>query len=226
MCKQRCAFDRKDSESRKKLGNKLLCWLCTISMKRALAKAKQNDASIKHTSISSLQPSSSQDKNHHGRSGSKHHSRDPTNLLLNLGSNNNRDSAKRQRLDSKSDGKDFTSLQSDALGIRNSSSDHFNVVAMTQLKEQVLNLQKQIQKKDQELLEKDKKIAELSAVMKREEREFREKILSEQKKQLEKSESYQQKISQLQKQNATLAKLAKKSNSSKPQESPTDSPLL
>lgn len=110
--------------------------------------------------------------------------------------------------------------------MRNSSSDHFNVVAMTQLKEQVLNLQKQIQKKDQELLEKDKKIAELSAVMKREEREFREKMVSEQKKQLEKSESYQQKISQLQKQNATLAKLAKKSNSSKVQESPTDSPLL
>ena len=224
MCKQRCAFDRKDSESRKKLGNKLRCWLCTISMKRALAKAKQNDASIKHTSISSLQPtSSSQDKNH--RSASKHHSRDPTNLLLNFGSNNNRDSSiKRQRLDSKSESKDSATLQSDALGIRN--SDHFNVVAMTQLKEQVLNLQKQIQKKDQELLEKDKKIAELSALMKREEREWREKLAAEQKKQLEKSESYQQKILQLQKQNATLSKMAKKSNNTKLQESPTDSPLL
>lgn len=228
MCKQRCAFDRKDSESRKKLGNKLLCWLCTISMKRALAKAKQNDASIKHTSISSLQPtSSSQDKNHH-RSGSKHHSsRDPTNLLLNLGSNNIRDpSGKRPRLDSKGETKDSATLQSETLGIRSSTSDHFNVVAMTQLKEQVLNLQKQIQKKDQELLEKDKKIAELSAVMKREEREWREKLVSEQKKQLEKSESYQQKIVQLQKQNATLSKMAKKSNNTKLQESPTDSPLL
>lgn len=194
-------------------------------MKRALARAKQNDASIKHTSISSLQPTSSQDKNN--RSATKHHTRDPTNLLLNLGSNNHRDATrKRQRLDSKSDGKDSATLQSDALGIRNVTSDHFNVVAMTQLKEQVLNLQKQIQKKDQELLEKDKKIAELSALMKREEREWREKLTADQKKQLEKCESYQQKILQLQKQNATLSKMAKKSNNTKLQESPTDSPLL
>ncbi|EEC05644.1 conserved hypothetical protein, partial [Ixodes scapularis] len=42
QCKQRCAFDRKD-DSRRKVDGKLLCWLCTLSYKRALAKAKQND---------------------------------------------------------------------------------------------------------------------------------------------------------------------------------------
>lgn len=52
QCKQRCAFDRKDPESKKKVDGKQLCWLCTVSYKRAIAKAKQNDSSIRHTSIS------------------------------------------------------------------------------------------------------------------------------------------------------------------------------
>lgn len=40
QCKQRCAFDRTDG-TRKKVDGKLLCWLCTLAYKRALAKAKQ-----------------------------------------------------------------------------------------------------------------------------------------------------------------------------------------
>lgn len=76
MCKQRCAFDRRDSESRKKLfDGKLLCWLCTISAKRALTKAKQSDTSLRHTSITSLKPSSSGDSSgHRSRDDHRHRS--------------------------------------------------------------------------------------------------------------------------------------------------------
>nr|XP_054752845.1 protein FAM76A-like [Lytechinus pictus] len=39
QCKQKCAFDRKDE--RKKVDGKLLCWLCTLSYKRVLQKARK-----------------------------------------------------------------------------------------------------------------------------------------------------------------------------------------
>ena len=68
-------------------------------------------------------------------------------------------------------------------------------------------------------------IAELNGLMKREEREWREKLLNMEKKLADKSESYQQKIQTLQKQNASLSKLSKKSNN-RIQDSPSDSPLL
>ncbi|CAG9559947.1 unnamed protein product [Danaus chrysippus] len=46
QCKQRCAFDRHDDN--KKVDGKLLCWLCTQSLKRALARTKQHLAVDKH----------------------------------------------------------------------------------------------------------------------------------------------------------------------------------
>lgn len=160
MCKQRCAFDRKDPESSKKLDGKLLCWLCTISMKRALAKAKQNDASIRHTNLTHKPAPSSSGKAHHPsaqpRSSSRPKVSRDSNLLLGL-SSGARD-VKRPRLDSKSNGSKDGS-QSEGLGIRAAAGDQFNVVALSQLKEQVVSLQKQVQKKDQELLDKDKKVS-------------------------------------------------------------------
>lgn len=52
-CKQKCAFDRKDPASKKKVDGKLLCWLCTMAYKRTLAKAKQKDAILKSASVGS-----------------------------------------------------------------------------------------------------------------------------------------------------------------------------
>ena len=162
MCKQRCAFDRKDPESSKKLDGKLLCWLCTISMKRALAKAKQNDASIRHTNLTHKSSSSSKSQAAHAKPSRNKGSRDAANLLLgsrDAGSSTTatRD-GKRPRLDSKSNGNKEQPQSESALGLRAASGDQFNVVAMSQLKEQVVSLQKQLQKKEQELLEKDKKV--------------------------------------------------------------------
>lgn len=66
QCKQKCAFDRQDDDKKvqddKKekssgtislsfnviqVDGKLLCWLCTLSFKRALAKTKQSEADRK-----------------------------------------------------------------------------------------------------------------------------------------------------------------------------------
>lgn len=59
QCKQKCAFDRHDDDKKVNIikcilslfcnnnfqvDGKLLCWLCTLSFKRALAKTKQGDA--------------------------------------------------------------------------------------------------------------------------------------------------------------------------------------
>lgn len=68
-------------------------------------------------------------------------------------------------------------------------------------------------------------IAELNAVKTREERDWREKLLNMEKKFAEKSDSYQQKIQALQKQNASLSKQSKKVIT-RTQDSPSDSPLL
>lgn len=52
-CKQKCAFDRKDPDSKKKVDGKLLCWLCTMTYKRTLAKARQKEALLKSSSYTS-----------------------------------------------------------------------------------------------------------------------------------------------------------------------------
>ncbi|XP_033739826.1 protein FAM76B-like isoform X2 [Pecten maximus] len=55
QCKQKCAFDRTDG-TRKKVDGKLLCWLCTLAYKRALAKAKQRKDEDRKN-LGSLRPS-------------------------------------------------------------------------------------------------------------------------------------------------------------------------
>lgn len=50
-CRQKCAFDRKDPESKKKVDGKLLCWLCTMTYKRTLAKARQKEAILKSSMV-------------------------------------------------------------------------------------------------------------------------------------------------------------------------------
>lgn len=78
-------------------------------------------------------------------------------ILANLTGNNGSD-AKRPRIEqqgSKANGLPLPSVSSAQVSDNN---DHMNITATTQLKEQLLLLQKQISKKDSELLEKDKKV--------------------------------------------------------------------
>ncbi|KAI1285576.1 Protein FAM76A [Halotydeus destructor] len=220
QCKQRCAFDRKDQESRKKVDGKQLCWLCTLSYKRALAKARQNDTSIRHTTI----PGHKSTRHHSSsKSESRQHGTHRHRDSASINGNGDNSSAKKPRLD-----KNGSGLPSGSAN--DSTSDHIsgdNVVAIAQLKDQLSSLQKQLNRKDQELIEKDKKIAELNATKKREEREWREKLTQAQKQFEEKVESLHQKVAGLQKQNSSLSKASKKPNNRDPSNlTPNDSPLL
>lgn len=99
-CKQKCAFDRKDPEGKKKVDGKLLCWACTMTYKRTLAKARQKEAmrasksGTSHHRITTDNNvkdfSSSSSSRHHGSStatnnGQRHHPSNNSNLN---GSNN------------------------------------------------------------------------------------------------------------------------------------------
>ncbi|RWS28766.1 protein FAM76A-like protein [Leptotrombidium deliense] len=232
QCKQRCAFDRKDPESRKKVDGKLLCWLCTLSYKRALAKAKQNDTSMRHTSISvhKSNRSSNRQKSEHRSHHRHHHNSSSSNLVANSGSAVSVPKKPRLEIGKGSNGSLVLPTTTTATAVNDaglmdpSSSDH--VVAVTQLKEKMANLQKQLQKKEQELLEKDKKIAELRSQIKREEREWRDKLLNAQKSHNEKYSQLQERNTQLQKQVASLSKANKKSSNNVNNVTPNDSPLL
>lgn len=94
-CRQKCAFDRKDPESKKKVDGKLLCWLCTMTYKRTLAKARQKEAILKSsmgghhrlsTSDSKSYSSSSNRHNHNG-SGNRQSSSSTSNIAGTSSSN-------------------------------------------------------------------------------------------------------------------------------------------
>lgn len=212
QCKQRCAFDRQD-DSRKKVDGKLLCWLCTLSYKRALAKAKQNDP-LRHTSFSMHKSSGHhrssighRNKSHHSRSQLKHHN----------STGGSSSSNKKPRIDSNAKTSTNGALPSSSLESVAPdvvSSDH--MIAVTQLREQMAVLQKQCQAKDQQLLAKDRLITELKAQKSSSEKELRTKMQSMQKDHKETMEAMQLKMKTMQKQLASLSKGKKF----------TDSPLL
>ncbi|KAL1435776.1 hypothetical protein MTO96_010560 [Rhipicephalus appendiculatus] len=205
QCKQRCAFDRKD-DSRRKVEGKLLCWLCTLSFKRAVAKTKHNDP-MRHTVLG---------KNHHHHRKHSHSS----SSLSNHKAGSDHGSAKRPRLDPAKLANGSTPLRStpETSGLLDpNSSDH--VVVLTQLREQVSSLQKQLSLKDQQLLAKDKQIAELKAHMSSDERNAREKMQAEKKKHSEVVQDLMNKLLTLQKQIAAKAKSNRKNTTAT-----TDSP--
>jgi chromosome segregation ATPase len=208
---------------------KLLCWLCTLSYKRALAKAKQNDSSIRHTSISALKSSSRSSSRHKDEMRSHHRHHSHSSGSNNANKSNSASAHKKQRLDltKQTNGNlNIPSISSNTATITSktdssmdvNSSD--NVIAVTQLREKVIALDKQLKSKNQELLKKDVKINELKSEISKEQREAREKLTDVQKRHSEKIQDLQQKIAQLSKQNATLTKAAKKCIT------PNDSPLL
>ncbi|CAH1369577.1 hypothetical protein MTP99_011000 [Tenebrio molitor] len=196
QCKQKCAFDRHDDD--KKVDGKLLCWLCTLSFKRALAKTKQGDAERRaHMKISQLHKSKHKDgklrshnKRPHRVDVTKIPPTDNDNGIPSKVSRNNASPAIiRGELDP-------------------NSSDH--VVAMTQLKEKIASLQKQLSMKDAQLLNKDKMITELKAKHFTTESELRTKMKNCQKECDDKVEALNKRITSLLKEVASLSKTAKK----------------
>lgn len=195
QCKQKCAFDRKDDDKKVEVDGKLLCWLCTLSYKRALAKTKQGDADRRAQLKLAAQRSSKNRENRPNRS-----------------SNNKRSSSQRSEVAKLETG--LEALPPVAKAMRTNrppgdlvdpnSSDH--VVAMTQLKEQMASLQKQIVQKDAQLLAKDKMITELKAKHFTNEMELRNRMQTTEREFEKKVETLSIKIKTLQKEVATLTK--------------------
>jgi FAM76 protein len=140
ICQQMCAFNRQDH----RVDGKLHCWLCKLSYKRALAKAKKSDS----------------DKNRHKkRSADEALKTSSSHKMGNSGSSHNR-SSNSQRTDlSKTN---LSEIPEKIPKIANSgmipsNSDH--VVAINLLREQIATLQKKLQQKDNQLLQKDKEVS-------------------------------------------------------------------
>lgn len=133
-----CAFNREDH----RIDGKLHCWLCKSSYKRALAKAKKSDSEKQRQKKRSADDAALKNAAHKGNSSSLH----------NRGSNSNS-----QRPDHKSNSDVPEKIQKTANVMIPSNSDH--VVAITQLREQIATLQKKLQQKDNQLLQKDKEVS-------------------------------------------------------------------
>ncbi|CAG4914908.1 protein FAM76A isoform X3 [Colias croceus] len=187
QCKQRCAFDRHDDS--KKVDGKLLCWLCTQSLKRALARTKQHLSSV--------------DKHKHRahKSKSSHKEKRKSDMIK---ANANDSSLNDAPLEKKSK---LNPLQGE---LDPNSSDH--VVAMTQLKETIASLQKKVQQKDMELLSKDKLITELKAQHHNDTTDLRNEMKNKERLNETRFNLMNTKIQNLLKEVATLSKSAKKNN--------------
>ncbi|XP_072391410.1 protein FAM76A [Diabrotica undecimpunctata] len=192
QCKQKCAFDRHDDD--KKVDGKLLCWLCTLSYKRALAKTKQGDAERRHLKMAQLH------KKHKDKPRS-HNKRPNRPDVTKIPPPEDVPPIKIARNNSGGPGRG---------DLDPNSSDH--VVAMTQLKEQIASLQKQLSQKNAELLNKDKTITELKATNFTTENELRQRLKNIQKEHEDKVDGLNTKIQNYLKEIASLSKSAKKGN--------------
>lgn len=136
ICQQTCAFNRSDL----RIDGKLHCWLCKLSYKRALAKAKKSDLD-KHKERAKKRSADEALK-----SGSM--------KLSNQSSSNRNNNTPR---DLSKDVPDNKISKTTNVIAPSQTSDHF--VALTQLREQIATLQKKLQQKDNQLLQKDKEVS-------------------------------------------------------------------
>lgn len=138
-----CAFNREDH----RVDGKLHCWLCKLSYKRALAKAKKSD---------------SEKQRHKKRSADDASLKtNPSLKVGNSGSSNNRGSnSQRSELSKPEIPEKIPKTGNSGIQIPSNSSDQSNyVVTLTQLREQIATLQKKLQQKDNQLLQKDKEVS-------------------------------------------------------------------
>lgn len=204
QCKQKCAFDRHDDD--KKVDGKLMCWLCTLSYKRALAKTKQSDADRRHMKMSQI-------RNKHKDGKLRSHNKRPQRVDV-------------TKMPPPDDNGPANKIARNGPGLTRAdldpnSSDH--MVAMTQLKEQIASLQKQLTLKDAQMLTKDKHITELKAKHFTTENELRTKMKNIQKEYDTKVDAYNVRIQGLMKEVASLSKSTKRDRLSAAKESSNNS---
>ncbi|CRK92746.1 CLUMA_CG006234, isoform A [Clunio marinus] len=146
ICQQICAFNRENH----RVDGKLHCWLCKLSYKRALAKAKSSE-NDKHR----------QKKRSADEAGLK---LGGMHKLSNAGSSNNRSGNNSSQHSKSNMGEIPEKIAKSGNSGNPSNSDHIEGVVdlsvITQLREQIATLQKKLQQKDNQLLQKDKEITD------------------------------------------------------------------
>ncbi|CAO1406737.1 unnamed protein product [Diamesa serratosioi] len=150
ICQQNCAFDSPNH----KVDGKLHCWLCKLSYKRALAKAKKNDSERQ-------------------RSKKRPTTEDPLLTSSKTGASSNKKSNNMLQAPEMSE-KFPKTINNGLIDPNSTTSDH--VVAILKLKETIAGLNKKLQQKDNGLLQKDKEITELKANHFTTENEMRNKL--------------------------------------------------
>nr|SVE86007.1 EOG090X02IW [Daphnia similis]SVE87262.1 EOG090X02IW [Daphnia similis] len=206
QCKQKCAFDRKD-EDKKKVDGKMLCWLCTLSYRRALAKTKHSErgshSNSSKTKEQHQQQHRSSSHNHHGNHHNHHDKRPQRPDVTKVGLGDREETGPPAKI--------FRPMINRDAMVDPNSSDH--VVAITELREQVATLQKQLSVKDNQLLAKEKQITELKAGQFRMEQEHRVRVKTIQKEHEAKVDILQERIKTYQREVATLNKANNKHKS-------------
>lgn len=119
-----------------KVDGKLHCWLCKLSYKRALAKAKKNDSDRQ-------------------RSKKRPTTEDPMLTSSKTGASSNKKSNNMLQPPEMSE-KFGKTINNGLIDPNSTTSDH--VVAILKLKETIAGLNKKLQQKDNGLLQKDKEV--------------------------------------------------------------------
>ncbi|XP_040583934.1 protein FAM76A-like [Lepeophtheirus salmonis] len=179
QCKQKCAFDR---DEKKKLDGKLLCWLCSLSYKRALVRTKQSDPA-RHSRVFK-----EKDKEKHRDKRDKyfnHKKPQRLDVTKHLVSNDVEEPLpKMARLSSKTRIKD--------------TDDTDHVREITQLKETIASLNKQVGLKNNELVFKQGEMTAMKAQLFNEENLIKEKMKKMSKQHEDKVTELQRRINNLQ----------------------------
>ncbi|ESO92255.1 hypothetical protein LOTGIDRAFT_217061 [Lottia gigantea] len=240
QCKQKCAFDRGDQ---KKDDGKLLCWLCTLAYRRVVAKTrKQRDDTRKSLGTSHSKKSSSKSSSVGSRDSRESLSEKAANLLEKTKEKPNKSKnrsivdeespqSKKPRIEKNSSNgvvatpkittnSSFTDTSKLDSGV---SSDH--VIVITQLRDQIENLKRQLQTKDLLLKEKDKKISELKVSEYELEKDLRNKLQSLNFSTSATIDTLQAKNKELMRQVATLSKQKDKKGTSSAVPSPAPNTL-
>lgn len=192
QCKQKCAFDRKDID-KKKVDGKVLCWLCTLSYKRALAKTKVTDpARHSHIKLGTRSGHHKEKESRHKLSG---HNKRP----------NRPDVTKMPQEEPPA------KVSRNSGPVRDSDPGTADqLVLITQLREQIAHHEKQLSGKDAQLLAKEKQMTELKATQYTVEQELRQKMKNINREYEVKIELLQKKIREQSREIALLSKGKKK----------------
>merc|ERR1719447_873399 len=145
QCKQKSAFDRGDNN------HKLMCWACSQSYKRALAKTKHSDPA-RHSTVFTKEKKRRKEKYMHSKMPKRP---DVTQVEVpNPG----------------------LTLPPNKAPKRDNGSDMDHMGEINTLKEKIISLEKQISSKNRELIAKDQEITQMKAKVFNEEKLIREKM--------------------------------------------------